>query len=284
MRTIIVGVDGSDASLTALEWAAAISRAAEAPLVVVNAFTPVQSEKPPGVLERLLAEQRHRVETWYAGMLDDLPHDLEIVEGDPQDRLAEAADRHDADLLVVSSTGASGASPGLLRLGSVAEYLARHARIPLLIVPPESRPAFGRAVVAVDGSEHSKSAAAWVAAIGQLGPEPTQIVAVNVDDGSELDDARGAETDRETRLRLLTTDWVSPLVERGVPFEPVIVGDEAPADGILDVARRTDADLVVAGMRGAGGVIGLRLGGVAFKVLRQTTLPLVLVPPFEPGE
>jgi nucleotide-binding universal stress UspA family protein len=39
------------------------------------------------------------------------------------------------------------------------------------------------------------------------------------------------------------------------------------------------ADLLVIGTRGAGRFSGVRIGGVAMKVLHQASLPVVLVPP-----
>jgi nucleotide-binding universal stress UspA family protein len=58
-----------------------------------------------------------------------------------------------------------------------------------------------------------------------------------------------------------------------------VVSHDDAAEGILEAARSTGADLVVVGMRGANPVLDLRLGGVAFDVLRQADRPLVLVPP-----
>jgi nucleotide-binding universal stress UspA family protein len=263
MRTMVVGVDGSDASLIALEWAAAIARPANVSLVVANAFTPVQSEKPPGVLERLLDEQRTVVESWCTDRLAGIPHQLDISQGDPRHRLLEAVDRHGADLLVVSTTGASGAEPGVLQLGSVAEFLARNAKVPLALIPPASPAVLTRALVAVDGSAHSRAAAAWLARASLRDGQAIDVVAVHVDEGEPID----------------VDDAARPLGELGVTFEPLVVSHDDAAEGILEAARSTGADLVVVGMRGANPVLDLRLGGVAFDVLRQADRPLVLVPP-----
>jgi nucleotide-binding universal stress UspA family protein len=263
MRTMVVGVDGSSASLSALEWAAAVATTTNVSLVVANAFTPVQSEKPPGVLERLLDEQRIVVESWCTDRLDGIPHQLDISQGDPRDRLLEAVDRHGGDLLVVSTTGASGAEPGLLQLGSVAEFLARNAKVPLALIPPDSPATTTRALVAVDGSAPSRAAAAWLARTRLGGGEAIDVVAVHVDEGEPID----------------VHDAARPLGEQGVPFDQLVVSHDDPADGILEAARSTGSDLVVVGMRGANPVLDLRLGGVAFEVLRQTDRPLVLVPP-----
>lgn len=47
---------------------------------------------------------------------------------------------------------------------------------------------------------------------------------------------------------------------------------------IVDEAAGVDADLVVAGARGVGGVSGLRIGGTALAILHRADRPVVLVP------
>ncbi|KAJ3673240.1 hypothetical protein LUZ60_006614 [Juncus effusus] len=57
-----------------------------------------------------------------------------IVEGEPKDALCDAAEQVHADLLVVGSRGL-----GMLKrafLGSVSDYVAHHAKCPVLIVKP----------------------------------------------------------------------------------------------------------------------------------------------------
>ncbi|GAB4277661.1 MAG: universal stress protein [Deferrisomatales bacterium] len=87
--------------------------------------------------EELAAEIRKRLEAFAAQELGDRPEDtarvaaVEIRYGDPAEEIVAAADRIDADLIVLGSHG-----KGRLRtvlLGSVTERVLRRSRRPVLI-------------------------------------------------------------------------------------------------------------------------------------------------------
>lgn len=278
MTRIVVGVDGSAPSVRALHWAATMTRTLDGELIVVNAYVPIQSEKPPGLVERLMAGRTRELEHWCADALTDIRHKLEVIEGDPRAALTAAVARHRGDLLVVAATGSSGSGPGFLHLGSVAEYLTHHSSVALAVIPGDAPPEAHRVVVAVDGSQHSLAAVRWLAELASSATE-LEIVAVAVAEDDRLDEetVSAGYSDPEDLVR---SNWAAPLGEREIAFQTVVVRGVAPADGILRVAADHNADLIVLGMRGAGGITGLRLGGVAFKVAHRTdTTTVVLVPP-----
>jgi nucleotide-binding universal stress UspA family protein len=131
----VVGVDGSDTSTAALEWAAAlasrIGASVEAvttwqwPTVVGPAIAFPIDYDPAGDARGMLASLVDPVAVRYPGVSVT----ARIVEGHPAETLV-AASRH-ADLLVVGSRG-HGAFSGLL-LGSVSQHCATHAVSPVLI-------------------------------------------------------------------------------------------------------------------------------------------------------
>lgn len=126
MAAIVVGVDGSEESRRALEWALAEARTRGAPVRVVHAHGGDESERE--------AELIVKAEVTTAAA-DGLDVGAEALPGPAVRVLLEAA--RDAELLVVGSRGRHG-FPGLL-LGSVSQQLANHAVCPVVIVP--SRPA-----------------------------------------------------------------------------------------------------------------------------------------------
>jgi nucleotide-binding universal stress UspA family protein len=277
VKRIVVGVDGSDASLEAVDWAAALAGIVDAEVMAVTAFVPTQSELKPERHERLRSEQATQLEEWCADRLGGVEHRLEVVDGDPRSALPAAVADQDADLLVVAATGTSGRRPGLLHVGSVVEYLAHHLERPFAVVPGATGPALERLVVGVDGSAESRQAVAWAASVAA--PAAAGVTAVAVEEPKRpINAASDADAWRRAAEIVVTADWAAPLAAREDRFRPVVVRDAPVVDTILDVAAAEDADLVVLGARGIGGITGLRIGGVALAALHRCDRPTVIVP------
>lgn len=139
MGVVVVGVDGSDRSVPALEWAAKEAAAHGHTLRVVTAWSiPVTALSPGGLpapypIDELESDGRAAQDAVIAKA--DMPADLTIehhvVEGGPGAVLMHAAES--ADLLVIGSRGHGGFT-GLL-LGSVGQQLTGHAACPVVVVP-----------------------------------------------------------------------------------------------------------------------------------------------------
>jgi nucleotide-binding universal stress UspA family protein len=132
---IVVGVDGSECSLSALRWAAEQARLTGRPLHAVVAWEwPTlygQAVVWPAELNieddarRVLCESVDKVLGPHGDQVVDV-----VVEGNPSVVLRDQSSR--AALVVVGSRG-HGAVAGML-IGSVSEYLAIHAGCPVVIV------------------------------------------------------------------------------------------------------------------------------------------------------
>ncbi len=136
---VVVGVDGSDASIRALRWAARQAAWMEATLDVVTAWTFPERPAPLGIIahvpwpDELMAEARDKLEEMIEKEQFDAPKErvhAQIIKGNAAAVLLDVA--HDADLLVVGSRGV-GAFEDLL-LGSVSEHCVRHAHCPVVVV------------------------------------------------------------------------------------------------------------------------------------------------------
>ena len=62
----------------------------------------------------------------------------------------------------------------------------------------------------------------------------------------------------------------------GVEFQPRLAEDVTAANGILQTARQTEADLVVIGSHGRTGIARLMLGSVATKVVAESPVPVLV--------
>jgi nucleotide-binding universal stress UspA family protein len=137
MKRIVVGVDGSENSLVAVEWAAGLARLLDAEVVAVHALgllEPLGSDDPvPSFPHR--EEIRRLFETTWCAALDTAGVRTRHVlhDGPAVDVLLAVADEVEADLIVVGSRGLGG-YPELL-LGSTSTQVAQNAHRPVMIVP-----------------------------------------------------------------------------------------------------------------------------------------------------
>ena len=144
LDTVLVGVDGSNSSLRALSFAVGVARRNRAKLIalfvrgpIVNpaAVAAVACAAEPMMLalaaDLKIREDEIRVMLGQAaaGGLDAA--ELEVRSGDVATELADAAERHHADAVVI------GASEHALHhiYGSVAARLVRHPLCPVMVVP-----------------------------------------------------------------------------------------------------------------------------------------------------
>ncbi|HVC71471.1 MAG TPA: universal stress protein [Acidimicrobiales bacterium] len=141
---IVVGVDGSEPSREALEWAARQAELTGARLSVVTAWAFAEEPTPFGIVPPILHEsesvqeaRRDLEEVVAAVRLRHRLVDVQtgVVMGRAAEVLIKAA--QDADLLVVGSRG-RGALAGMV-LGSVSEHCVRHAPCPVVVVRPVRR-------------------------------------------------------------------------------------------------------------------------------------------------
>lgn len=137
VRRILVGVDGSEGSRVALEWALAEAKRFAAHLTILSAYRLEVSWIDGPDYSQWEEAERRAAERGLAKMLGDatVPPDVEVetrvVEGNPVNVLIEAST--DADLLVVGSRGRGGLT-GVL-LGSVSQRCVERAHCPVVVVP-----------------------------------------------------------------------------------------------------------------------------------------------------
>lgn len=290
MKQIIVGVDGSEQSLQAAEWAAEESVRRGAPVRIVYAIAPwlfdTSVDPRAGAVREWLRDSGQDV----VGQAVARAHrrapqasvSAEVVPGGPAHALVKEA--ANAAMVVVGSRG-SGELTGLL-LGSVALQVASHAPAPIVVVRHQDTPAHREVVVGVDGSPSSVAA---------------------IDFAFEEAQLRGA------RLRAILA-WRHPVSTapgdmQPLVYDPKVVADEEERTLVECLAGHRDkypdvevvhevmhdrpvraltgasarADLLVVGTRGRGGFTGLMLGSVSHAMLHHAHCPLVVVPPSPAG-
>jgi nucleotide-binding universal stress UspA family protein len=141
---VLVGVDGSDASLAAIQLAAREARYREVPLIAVRAYSGespfgAPAARPMATLrsaddERLAAESSLRDAVREVLGEDAGQVQVLAVLGLAGRKIVETAHKVNAQLIVLATHGSAS-----LLLGTVSQYVLRKAPCPVLIVP--ARPA-----------------------------------------------------------------------------------------------------------------------------------------------
>ena len=141
MKTIIVGVDGSEAASAALDVAAREATLHGASLRIVTVWQmPVSAYAVGGemvfddeTLDALRDEAQHVADDAIARVRQLAPSlecTAELLNGQPAEELLQRS--ADADLVVVGSRGLGGFKR--LMLGSVSDQVVHHATCPVLVV------------------------------------------------------------------------------------------------------------------------------------------------------
>jgi len=299
-QSVLVPVDGSNFAEHALPYALGIARRTGATLHLALVHVPADVVGPTYPLTEAIQahheEQRDHETSYVEQLVERLsPSGVEIRPALLRGRVAPAltsyVEEEGIDLVVMTTHGRG----GLQRtwLGTTADGLIRHCMIPVLLVrPSDATREFGphsdreirRVVAALDGSEAAEAA---------LG------------DALELGITRGATV---TLLHVLqpSVATTSPYVPHAIQLTPDeaqvrkehmrgyleslagsammegwssgirVAMDFQAAPAVIDAADELEADLIVMGTHGRGGLRRLILGSVADKVVRGTHRPVLV--------
>lgn len=133
VQTIVLGYDASVGAVRAAEEAILIARGTGAEIVVVNAFKRRRRATPPSGKDSQVLEAAHSAcADMVAGLREQgIRARHEVVEGPAADAILNVAAARKADLVVIGKRGH-------FLLGSVANRVVRHARVPVMMVGRES--------------------------------------------------------------------------------------------------------------------------------------------------
>jgi nucleotide-binding universal stress UspA family protein len=139
-------------------------------------------------------------------------------------------------------------------------------------------------VVGIDDSPGSRRALAWTAELAA--GLSARVVAVHVFEPlahvGELSPGVDLRALRERAAGHVQGELCQPLRERGIQHEARTLEGE-PAEVLLAVARKDQADLIVVGARRMGLLKTLALGSTSHKVIHDAGSPVVIVPLDEKG-
>ena len=187
------------------------------------------------------------------------------LDGNPASQILALAQERGVDAIVMGTQGKRGVERFVV--GSVAESVLREAPMPVFVVNEECKQIprggrFHRIFVAADASGPATAAAHF--AVHLAASDRAEIVFCHV----------AGERD-ETPLSFEVAQKLA--ADRGVQSEPLVVHGRHTAEVILASAQATGSDLIAIGTHGRRGFDHIVLGSVAETVVRNSTLPVVVV-------
>jgi nucleotide-binding universal stress UspA family protein len=298
LKTILVPLDGSPLTETALEPASLLARRFNADLLLVHTLYPEQPHEgvsdPQGYLEAVAGHLRS----------EGVVAHISLVPLEPAQGILDEAEFSQVDLIVMTTRARSGLA-GLLHPSITWEVL-RQANAPIMAckVGSADDPALSvkclprfmtdpqaPILVPLDGSLQAESALPLARELAATFGNTLLLVSVPeqpqpiyssptlfgpTDVGADTAYiARAVEqADKETQgyLERKRTELASAGIR--AKFE---VGVGPVANGIEEIARKRQAGLIVMASHGRGWLGRLMLGSVAQKVLREVETPVLLV-------
>ena len=296
---IVVPLDGSTFAEHALPYAALVARRAGARLDLALVHTSYSVATMDATIhetvERWQSEQRAREASYLHEVAARLRAECEVhaepvlLLGAVVTALQEYVAVSAADLVIMTTHGRGGLER--VWLGSVADALVRHVRVPVLLVRPNDdepalglkQPLFRHVVVALDGSELAEHS---LQSVLELADPETTITLLRV-----VTPPRGptsAYLPHASQLNRVLTDerehdaeqYLAELVERLAPVHAAIgtcvVLDYHPATAIVRWAEEHGADGIAVSTHGRAPALRLLLGSVTDRVVRGGQVPVLV--------
>ena len=144
-----------------------------------------------------------------------------------------------------------------------------------------------RIVVGVDGSDQAAAALKWAIRMAKgMGSQITAVYGIHIPTYFPEPYAIPVQFDESWRAEMKTEfegKWCKPLSVSAIRYRTVME-DGRPASVIAAVAERENADIIVVGRRGRGGIAELLLGSVSHELVLHSTRPVLLISPQKVGE
>ena len=264
LSSIVVPIDGSDLSKTALPVGEQLARAIGGTLTLLTSGWGSTVEE----LEAALRTEAAKL---------DIPTTISVVPDTfPATAIAQAVAGSD-DAVVMATHGRSGIGKALL--GSVAEDLLKATERPVLLLGPAASPlptiTGGVLVVSTDGSPTSSAilprAALWAKALDLS----VRVVSVTKADGTP----HGTLSHDE--LLALMEGAAEVFRAEGITAEVETLAGGDPASALVEFAKRLPAAMLAMSTHARTGWNRTALGSVAMKVVHDSPCPVLVQKPVD---
>lgn len=318
-KTILVPLDGSARAEAALPMAARIAQNSNARLVLVRVVSSVSEYWPsmatsyPSMVQAAVETDLEEATAYLEHVassqaLAGIPVKTSAQFGPAVPTILSVAKSYQADLIVLCSHGSAGMIHWVM--GSVAEKIARHSPIPVLVLreeraqlasTPIERTHPLRLLVPLDGSAYAKAALGPGSALLLALAAPGQRTALHL---ARVIEPPEGEHQHQQDAAQNTSAWVRAkhslqqtvehiregilapgIAELGIPVDWSIVRDCDIASALLRVAEQGEevgsvgCGLIAMATHGRSGFQRWVLGSITERVLHATKCPILIVRP-----
>ncbi len=311
-QRIVVPLDGSTRAEQALPIAARIARASHGSVLLLSVLVPPMSlswsmQLPPSFPANQEAE--HQATTAYLARLADsetlkgVETTTEVLKGQPARVILDTTEARSADLIVLCSHGRTGIKRWVL--GSVAQKVARHSLVPVLILregigelaSEHPRIRSVRVMIALDSSPLAERALQPAVQLSKAlsAPLPGALHLVRVlpftttfDYGQEdavAQARRQATQDAQTYLHTIQEQLQEK--NQNLSLRASLASSLDTAETLINIAETGEgegmstitstSDLIALATHGRSGPARWALGSVTERILSATSLPLLIV-------
>ena len=297
-RPILVGLDGSENSESAMWWAVDIAIESKRSLRLLTCYSlpaMIGLGVSAGYVGPLLTSDEIRdLDALHRNVIEDLKakilanHPELVIEtcldqGSPVMALLKASE--DSSMIVIGTKGVG--SGHALLMGSVSYAVAHRAECPVVLVPEDAkRTSAGRVVVGIDGSKGALDAANWALHFAEDMHRDLELITAwhypysamspefGVMSGPDIDELRLAMLRDARKLVNRVKKHLSDDEGSRVSISAEVIEGSA-ADALVE--HTTPQDILVVGSKSHSLIAAVLLGSTAVGVAHRSKCPVVIV-------
>ncbi|MEW6111882.1 MAG: universal stress protein [Thermodesulfobacteriota bacterium] len=275
---LLIAVDGSEASLHALEQSFALIRAEKSSAKVVSVVPPYEGDLRLVGVKNIHAMMRQPYEAALAQAsraAESQAFELRffLEEGEPDEQIVGLAESEGCDVIVIGVRDAN--SSEMFLMGSIAARVVGSSPTHVLVIPYATTLKWNRVLVAVDGSPFGDRAEEIAFYLQRAyGSSITLLCAADVPSHIYGIDPSAADG-FIARAREVLDAAVGQAQSSGARAE-VLLREGDPADSITEEARKGGFDLILIGSHGRKGLKRLLMGSVTERVIARAPCPVLV--------
>ena len=278
-ESILVYVDGSEASLHALRESLRFARGGKSKIMAVSVVPPYQGDLRFAGLRDIKSLLKEPCETALTEAMKLAEEESALLttacmEGEPHEEIVDLAEAEGCDLIVMGIGLES--MEKVFVMGSTTARVIGYSQIDVLVVPEKATIGWQNLLLATDGSKHSEKAAARAAAIAKSNGAELNIVSAT-DFVCELYAQAPEVGEALIKKARKTLDASKKRADlEGLNTECFVREGEA-YKAIIDLAKEKKTEMIVIGSHGKTGLKRLLMGSVVEKVIGHSHCPVLVV-------